>query len=259
MRIFVFQMLPVLEKPDVQWRKIEETVQKAKNHGCDLFVLPEFFSTGFEVQLIKNQAATLNDGSFEQLSQISKKYKVYLVGTHPEVRDDKIFNTAVMWDSNGKVIGQFSKWHLFSPLFEDRILSPGDHIEVIETPWGKIGLIVCYDLRFPELTRQITLKGMDILIVPAFWPQPRLSHWKILLQARAIENQIFVVGCNRSSDAGTTNFGHSMVVDPNGEILAEAGPQEVLLNVFIEVNRIQEIRNSIPVFKDRKKGKYGKF
>jgi len=259
MKISVYQITPEPDTPSQQWDKVAASVKKSKEMGSHLFILPEFFSTGFNIQMIKAHATTLNTGCFADLSQMARVNEIYILGTHPEVHDEKIYNTTVLWDSKGNVAGTFNKWHLFSPLFEDRVITPGDSLGIFDTPWAKMGVVICYDLRFPELTRQLTLKGAELIIVPALWPQPRLNHWRVLLQARAIENQVFVAGCNCASEQDKSNFGQSMIINPDGKILAEAGSEEVLLHVQIDMEEIHAIRKDFPVLKDRKAGQYGQF
>jgi predicted amidohydrolase len=117
--------------------------------------------------------------------------------------------------------------------------------------------MICYDIRFPELARRLALGGAKLLLVPAEWPNPRLHHWRTLLTARAIENQMYVVACNRTGVSGSTSFfGHSMVIDPWGEIVAEADEQETILQATIDLALVDEVRTRIPVFEDRRPALY---
>ena len=136
---------------------------------------------------------------------------------------------------------------------EHKYLSPGHHPTIVDTSWGKMGLAICYDLRFPELFRVYALAGAKIVFLPAEWPHPRLNHWQILLRARAIENQMYVVACNRVGTSKDTHFcGHSCIIDPWGEVVAEIGEDDGILTAEIGINKVDEVRSSIPIFADRR-------
>ena len=138
-----------------------------------------------------------------------------------ELRGDKVYKSAIILGPEG-IIRSYSKTHLFRLMNEHKYFTPGNTCDVFQTSFGRIGLVICYDIRFPELARGAALKGARILFVPAEWPYPRVSHWEFLLKARAIENQMFVVASNRvGSDKKNIFFEHSMVLDPAGETIAE--------------------------------------
>jgi omega-amidase len=114
-------------------------------------------------------------------------------------------------------------------------------------------VMICYDIRFPELARTLALDGAKILFVPAEWPHPRLHHWRTLLMARAIENQMFVVSCNRVGTSGSTHFfGHSLIIDPWGEIIAEGAEHEEIITAALDLTEVDKVRGRIPVFEDRR-------
>jgi predicted amidohydrolase len=136
---------------------------------------------------------------------------------------------------------------------EEQYLAPGQAATLLDLPWGKTGLIICYDLRFPELIRHYALQGARLILIPAEWPHPRREHWRTLLRARAIENQCFVAACNRVGQSkGAAFFGASTVVDPWGEPLIEGGETEALLTVTIDLAQVDVVRQRIPVFADRR-------
>ncbi len=142
-------------------------------------------------------------------------------------------------------------------------MASGEKLVMTETPWAKIGLSICYDLRFPEMFRTYALKGAEMVILPAGFPHPRLDHWRTLLKARAIENQMFMVAVNQVGDEvlggrfGTLSyFGHSCVIDPWGGFVAEAGEQEMLLTVTIDLAKVSEVRNLMKIFRDRRTDLY---
>ena len=126
-----------------------------------------------------------------------------------------------------------------------------------DTPWGPAGGAICYDLRFPELFRRYALDGALFCLLPSEWPHPRLAHWRTLLRARAIENQMFVVACNRVVETGDNRFfGHSAVIDPWGETLVEGDESEVLLFATLDTALVADVRQRIPVFADRRPAAY---
>ena len=154
---------------------------------------------------------------------------------------------------NGVTTGIYRKMHLFSLLGEDRAFSRGDGWLLADTSLGKIGVIICYDLRFPELSRRLALEGAQIICVPAQWPKPRNEHWRTLLLARAIENQLFVIASNTCGVIGKLDFfGMSMIIDPKGNILAEATDKESEILADLDMGEMEEWRAQIPCFGDRR-------
>jgi predicted amidohydrolase len=154
---------------------------------------------------------------------------------------------------NGRLAGVYRKIHLFSLLGEDRVFSAGDRWLAADTSIGKIGVIICYDLRFPELSRRLAVEGAQILCIPAQWPKPRDEHWRTLLLARAIENQFFVVASNTCGMIGKLDFfGTSMIIGPRGEVLAEAGEQETEITASLDMRDMADWRAQIPCLRDRR-------
>lgn len=190
------------------------------------------------------------------LLKLCLKHKIYVIGSIAERKQDEVYNTCVITGPEG-IIGTYSKVHLFRLMNEHKYLQQGNSCEVFQTTFGKIASVICYDIRFPELIRKVALSEARILFVPAEWPYPRLHHWRYLLLARAIENQLFVVAANRvGADKNNTFFGHSMVIDPTGEVLVEAGDTETILTCELDLGLVNKTRNLIPCFKDRKPGVY---
>jgi predicted amidohydrolase len=136
---------------------------------------------------------------------------------------------------------------------EDQHLAAGQHLTTVETSWGQSGLAICYDLRFAEIFRTYALQGVNLVYLPAEWPHPRLAHWQTLLRARAIENQMYMVGVNRVGTDGTHQFfGHSAIINPWGDTILEGGESEALLTATIDTDIVAKVRDQIPVFKDRR-------
>jgi predicted amidohydrolase len=140
---------------------------------------------------------------------------------------------------------------------EDKYLTAGDEGAIVGLPWGAAGLAVCYDLRFPELFRKYALEGANMVLLPAEWPAPRLAHWRTLLRARAIENQMFVIACNSVGVTEKVQFpGHSAIIDPWGNTIIEGAEDESLLTAEIDLEEVDKFRNKIPVFDDRRPDVY---
>lgn len=221
-------------------------VQSGAAAGC-LVVLPELWATGFDyprcVELAGRTPALL-----EELRQLAAASGLVIGGSLLELpegkgKEKKPWNTFFIVDANG-VVGKYRKQHLFGFWHEDRFFAAGDRPVPITTAHGAVGPLVCYDLRFPELAAGHTFAGAQLLLVSAQWPKSRLDHWRILLQARAVENQAFVVGCNSCGPGGEIEFGgHSMVVGPDGHILAEGGQEEEVVSCALPHGAVETLRS----------------
>jgi predicted amidohydrolase len=236
---------------DANLAHVTATLRRLAQEGVELAVLPEMWSCGFAYREL-NALARRTPELVEQLLALSRELSMVIVGSLPEPHGDKVYNTAYVLD-RGTLAGSYRKLHLFSLMGEDRSLDSGDSILVAETSAGKIGVMICYDLRFPELARKLTLEGAQIIAVPGEWPKPRQEHWCTLLKARAIENQLFVVAANCCGVVGKLDFfGLSMIIGPKGEILAEAGYHPAEPSAVIDPVEMERWRESITCFKDRR-------
>ncbi|SRR6266568_559277 len=236
---------------DANLAYVREALGRAAGQGANLVVLPEMWSSGFSYRDL-NQLALRTEGIAAELLELSARHKLVIVGSMPEPNGDKVFNTIHVAD-NGKLAGVYRKIHLFSLLGEDRAFSGGDSWLLANTSLGKVGVIICYDLRFPELSRRLAVEGAQVICVPAQWPKPRQEHWRTLLRARAIENQLFVVACNACGIIGKLDFfGMSMIIDPKGELLGEAGESEGEVFASLDLQAMDDWRRQIPCFNDRR-------
>jgi predicted amidohydrolase len=236
---------------DANLAYVREALQRVAAKGATLVVLPEMWSSGFDYKNL-NELAQRTAGIRYELLELSRKLNLVIVGSMPEPNGDKVFNTVFVVD-NGELAGVYRKIHLFSLLGEDRAFSGGNSWLLAETSIGRIGVIICYDLRFPELSRRLAVEGAQIICLPAQWPKPRQEHWRTLLRARAIENQLFVVACNACGMVGKLDFfGMSMIIDPKGEVLAEAGDNEEDILAGLDMQAMIDWRKQIPCFNDRK-------
>lgn len=230
---------------------VRAALKRVAAQGVQLAVLPEMWSTGFAYKDL-NELAQRTEGIVAELLELSRELKLVIVGSMPEPHGDKVFNTAYVAD-NGRLAGTYRKLHLFSLLGEDKAFDSGDAWLLADTSLGKVGVIICYDLRFPELTRRLALEGAQVICVPAQWPKPRQEHWRTLLRARAIENQLFIVSCNACGMIGKLDFfGMSMIINAKGELLAELGEQEGEALATLEMQTMIDWRAQIPCFNDRR-------
>ncbi len=241
---------------------MQQMVAEAARRGSQVVLFPELWSCGYGLENIQDFASPLNSGIFAQTSTAARQHNICIVGSMPEKRGVSVNNSAAFFAPNGQVVGVYRKMHLFRLMGEDRRFNAGQAPLNLDLPWGKTGMAICYDLRFPEMFRRYGVEGSRLVLLPAAWPLSRIAHWRALITARAIENQYFMVACNTvgeaETDEGPTTFGgHSMIVDPWGETVLEAGTMPGLYTVEIELDRVEEARARIPVFEDRRAGAYG--
>ncbi len=213
--------------------------------GPGIIVLPELWSCGFAYERLQHFALQTVE-VLDEMQRLAVQYGIHLAGSLPEEVLTEvgaaIYNTLYIVGPNG-VCGSIRKQQLFAPMDEDRYFTPGDNPQPMATGLGLVGGLVCYDLRFPELAKAQAGKGAGLLVVSAQWPEARREQWRALAVARAIENQMFVVACNRCGVTGKTEFGgHSLVIGPDGTVLAEAGSEPGEAWVEIDPAAMQELR-----------------
>ncbi len=236
------------ESPDKNLSRVLQKIEKAAKSGADLIVLPEMWYSGYDYKNLELTANSTNT-IIKKFKTIAKSYGTTIISSMVEKDRKYFFNTAFTVEGKKGVAGKYRKIHLFPLLNEDRYFKRGKNSDVLNTSSGKIGVSLCFDIRFPELIRSLALKGAEIIAIPAQWPQVRLTHWRTLLQARAIENQLFVLGAACCGKQGKIILsGHSMIIDPNGKILAEAGKKEETIVTEIDLNYVEETREKIPCF-----------
>lgn len=248
------QMDVKLGDPAANWGMVQAMTAEAARRGSDIVVFPELWSTGYDLENAARYATPTDAGLFAEVAALAQRHQIAILGSCLALLGKGEFgNTAVYFDKDGRSLGEYSKLHLFRLMQEEQFLTAGARPTLVEADWGKAGLTICYDLRFPELFRQYALAGAQLAFVPAEWPHPRLAHWQTLLRARAIENQMFVVACNRVGNSKNTDFfGHSCILDPWGEVVIELGEGEMLGTAVIDIAKVNEVRAKIPVFEDRR-------
>ena len=224
--------------------------------GSDLVILSEIWNVGFmSFDRYVAEAEDCNGQTLTSLRAAAQKIGVYLhTGSFVEKKNGHYYNSSYLISPDGDILANYLKIHLFGyNSKETRILTPGDAIVVVETPIGKIGLATCYDLRFPELFRNMVEQGAEIFLICSAWPYPRLEHWLMLNRVRALENQCFLMCSNSVGlNQGIQFVGHSMVIDPWGTILAGAGDKETIVKTEINSADLQTARQQFPALADRK-------
>jgi predicted amidohydrolase len=223
--------------------------------GSDLVLLPELWPCGYFAFERYADASEPRDGPIVRaLAGKAREIGAYLcAGSIVEREGDRLFNTSLLLDARGGIAASYRKMHLFGYRSEERRrLCRGDEVVVVPTPWGRAGLSICYDLRFPELYRRMVDQGAEFLLVTAAWPSARLEAWTLLCRARAMENQAFVFACNGAGiNCGVNLGGHSLIVDPLGTVLAEAVDGEALLTIDIDPDAVRAARDDFPALRDR--------
>ena len=246
----------VVDNKDENINKAIQMIKESKKQGADLAVLPEMFNCPYENEKFIEYAEEMEESiTLKEISKIAKEENIHvLAGSIPELENDgdsqSIYNTAVLFDIDvkGKICFK-----------ESDTLSAGNEITVIETELAKIGIGICYDIRFVELSRIMALNGAEILIFPgAFNLTTGPAHWEILFRSRALDNQTFTIGVAPAldRDANYNSYGHSIAVSPWGELIEELGFDEELKIVEIDLDEIARIREEIPVLKNRRTDLY---
>jgi len=250
---------------DVKTAHVEENLltaaklmEKAIKRDSDYIVLPEMWATGFAYENLSSITKNYFDEIMSFMTGHAKEARAYIIGgSIPEDKNGNIYNTCFVISPDGKIAGKFSKVHAFSPFGEDKHFAGGKYYPPIKTEHAKIAAAVCYDLRFPELTRKLALEGMELLFLPAQFPLIREAHWNVLLQARAIENAVFACGCNRvGRDRKNEYGGGSAIISPWGEIIEKGSDKEEVVTASIDMKKVVEAREFIPIYKDRKPEAY---
>jgi omega-amidase len=219
--------------------------------GVQFIVLPELFAIGFRHEDYERQGPGVPGPTSDFICKTAKKFGAYTFGTGVERGEKRYYNTLVAAGPSGDVIGTYRKIHPFQD--ERDVFDGGESIVLMECGGIRVGVQICYDIRFPELSRRLALEGAEILIIPAAFPDPRSTHWNTLVQARAIENQLYVAAANRIGFGfdKKSYFGHSQVVDPWGVVLTRLNSEYRLIQVRGDTRIINSVRNQITCYADR--------
>jgi predicted amidohydrolase len=257
-RVLIVQMQSILGNKSENFKKVENLLKGNESYNADLIVLPELFATGWDCDIYSKVAEHFNNSSIlDFLSDIAKKFHSNLIGGSFARKDDfgNIKNTLPVFDRNGKLIYHYDKMHLYSYLGDTENLNSvrGENPVIAETDIGKIGLSICYDIRFPEIYRCYAYNGADILINVAAWPLSRRLHWESLTRARAIENQSFMIAVSQTGEIknGIYNIGSSTVISPLGETIASLEYQESVLKADFNLEEMKTLRENVKTLSDK--------
>ncbi|AYD40312.1 carbon-nitrogen hydrolase family protein [Clostridium fermenticellae] len=261
LKIGMCQMMTVKTSKMDNIKKAKEIMEKAILQGAEIVVLPEMFNCPYNIKHFREYSEQFPNGdTIRMLSNVARDNSVYVVGgSIPELDKDRVYNTCFVFDDKGNMIGKHRKAHLFDvdikgkvKFKESQVLSHGDKATIIDTKWGKIGVEICYDIRFPELMRTMAMNGAKIVFVPAsFNMTTGPAHWEILFKSRALDNQIYIVGVSpaRNTSYSYVSYGNSLIVNPWGEITHRLDEKENVLVGEIDLDYIDEVRKSLPLLK----------
>ncbi|WP_088071840.1 carbon-nitrogen family hydrolase [Gottfriedia luciferensis] len=259
MKIACIQSDVILGESISNFSNMKSKISEAVKENVSIIVLPELWTTGYCLEEINNHTGE-QETIISELRSIAKLNNVTLIaGSFPIARENGVTNTLIVISNTGELIKTYDKVHLFQLMNEHHYLQSGNMDGLFDLNGLPAAGFVCYDLRFPEWIGAHSQKGAKVLFFVAEWPIQRMNHWETLLKARAIENQCYVVACNRvGKDLANTFGGGSTVIDPWGEVLTKGGTNEEIVIGEIDPNKVDEIRGTIPIFEDRKEEIYKK-
>lgn len=265
MRISLIQM-KVLKTPTENIEKIKKLVGLAKEQGADIAVLPEMCVCAYENSSFVEYAMDENSDTVRMLSCIARDNGIYLIaGSIPEKDNDNIYNTSFVFAPSGERIAKHRKMHLFDIdvengqyFKESDTFSYGNDVTVFETKWGKIGVMICYDIRFPELSRLMADDVTAVIVPASFNYTTGPEHWELLFRCRAVDNQIYMMGCASATDDAQSyrSWGHSIITDPWGRVVKQLGTEEDILTCDIDPDYCMNIRKQLPLLKHRRRDIY---
>jgi omega-amidase len=261
MKIAAAQIACTLGDISANVHKMREFAGRAKNARADLVVFPEMSDTGYAMPVIREEAKPWSEGAVPELREIARTLSLAIISGVSEREGDAIYNAQVAIDSTGTIVAKYRKTHLFAPIDEDKCCTPGEALVSLDFAPLKLGLTICYDLRFPEIYRVLAIEqGANVLIVSSAWPFPRVEHQRVLATARAIENQSYLALANRvGKDDGVPFCGSSAIIDPYGVVVAAASAdREELVIAEVASEVIEAVRARMPVFAHRRPTLYAR-
>lgn len=255
MKVCVLQMDVVKGDREANRNTVRRMTAQAMSAACppDVLVLPELWSTGYDLERARELSSPMGGDDAAFLGSLAREYHVaFAGGSVLSESDGVVHNRAQVIERDGRYVTGYDKVHLFRLMDEHRYLTPGRERRLFDMGGMRCALAVCYDIRFCEFIRALAVEGAEVLFVGAEWPAARREHWEILLRARAVENEMYVVACNRCGTSGAETFaGTSMIIAPDGTVLARAGEKEEIAGAEIELSSVGRMRETIPVFLDR--------
>jgi predicted amidohydrolase len=256
MKISLGQINIISGQLEVNINKVLDFIAQASKTGSDLIVFPEMCDTGYDMPMILKKASSWDEGMVPKLREAAVKYNINIVAGVSKRNGNGVYNGVVTINRTGDIIHEYFKTHLITaePMLEHNYLKPGDKLGSVEIEGIKMGIITCYEIRFPEISRTLALNGAKVILILAAWPLVRLPHWQNLAIARAIENQIFIAGASRiGNDTGVQFAGSSMIIGPYGNLLSSGTEiHESLVTSDIDIKMIDTVRNQIKVYQDRR-------
>lgn len=266
-KIAAIQMSTVADKME-NVRTVKTYLEKIKDENPDFVILPEMFCCPYQTENFPIYAEKEGEPVWQQLSGYAKQYGIYLIGGSMPEKDAEgnVYNTSYIFDREGKQIGKHRKVHLFDidvkggqTFKESDTLTAGDSDTVFDTEFGKIGVMLCFDIRFPELSRMMVNDGAKVIFVPAaFNMTTGPAHWELSFRTRALDNQIYMVGCAPARDvsAGYISWGHSIVTDPWGRVIDMLDEKKGILLAELDMDYEEQVREELPLLKSRRKDIY---
>lgn len=266
-KIAAIQMSTVADKME-NVRTVKTYLEKIKDENPDFVILPEMFCCPYQTENFPIYAEKEGGPVWQQLSGYAKQYGIYLIGGSMPEKDAEgnVYNTSYIFDREGKQIGKHRKVHLFDidvkggqTFKESDTLTAGDSDTVFDTEFGKIGVMLCFDIRFPELSRMMVNDGVKVIFVPAaFNMTTGPAHWELSFRTRALDNQIYMVGCAPARDvsAGYISWGHSIVTDPWGRVIDMLDEKKGILLAELDMDYEEQVREELPLLKSRRKDIY---
>ncbi|GIN41121.1 carbon-nitrogen family hydrolase [Heyndrickxia oleronia] len=258
MKIACIQMDIAFGEPEKNRDKVIKFTEEAAQSKADVIVFPEMWNIGYALDQMDQLADRNGEKTKQLLIRLAKNYQVNIIGGSVATKKgNQFYNTMYGVNRKGEIVSDYDKVHLFQLMDEHLYLEKGQSLNIFEIDNICCGGVICYDIRFPEWIRTHSVKGTKIMFVVAQWPKKRIDHWQLLLRARAIENQCFVVAVNRVGFDPNNEFnGHSMVISPWGKLLIGNETKEGVFYTNLEIQEVDLIRQSIPVFQDRRRDLY---
>ncbi|MBN1167290.1 MAG: carbon-nitrogen hydrolase family protein [Methanospirillaceae archaeon] len=256
-RIAAAQMQPCWEDPKAGLEKAEECIRIAAREGASFIIFPEQFATGWDPESHRHIQA-LDGEIITALQGFARKYAIAILGSVREIHDPLPRNTAVAIDNTGAILASYAKIHLFSPAGEDKWYNPGDALGIFSLNDFRIGIAVCYDLRFADLFSLYRDAGVTLLVVPSSWPAERQDHFLLLSKTRAVEFQMYIAAVNITGTTPQDRYcGGSQVINPLGECIASADDREMILLADLFPEPVADLRKKFPIAADRRTDLYG--
>lgn len=259
MKVLVVQNNAILNNKTANFDNVEKLLEPYLQMDTDLILMPEVWAVGWDCSTFKKEAEpTENSPTIEFLRHLAQKHKSLIIGgSYIRTTDSGEYkNTCPVITKEGKLLVQYDKMHLFSHpgSEEQKYLSAGEELVILDLGYTKIGLTVCYDIRFPEIFRQYSQNGVEIYINTAAWGKNKLMHWETMQKARAIENQCYVLAADQTGKikGEEFNLGHSMVIDPWGDVESELGEEEACICADLDLEKLRKLRNEFPLLADRR-------